>query len=477
VKNAGSMSDYAYDAVRYSNFPYGQTHPDRLATVAVLYGLHPPDPFTARVLEVGCGAGGNLIAMAAATPGIRALGFDLAAGPIADGQRAIAEIGMTNVELRHGDVRAVTDLGEFDYVIAHGVYSWIPPDARDALLATIHEHLVANGIAYISYNAEPGGYFRRMLRDAGLWHARDVDPGDEIARALKAQELYKFLQQHRVTEADTYGALLGREVPPLAGAPLYRLVHDDLSPDFGACWFAAFAAHAAQHGLGYVGEADLYGLRTEMLPSEVEPELWQLAGGDRTAFENYTDLLTARHFRQSVLCHAACAPAGVEPVPALAERLHWAALPNAEPLEVGLLADAYAELSTLNFRTLGFEELRQRLDADRGELAKALLDGFRRERLLPHAGPFAAAAQPSERPVASRLARWQAARDEALTSLVYTSIRMEEPAARLLITLLDGTRDREAIRAELQARTGLELTEHDLDNNLLELTKLFLLES
>src|SRR5829696_5245443 len=175
------MPDFVYDAVRYSNYPYGQTHPDRLGTVAVLYGLHPPDPFTARVLEIGCGAGGNLIAMAAATPGIRALGFDLAAGPVADGQRAIAEIGLENVELRHGDVRAVTDLGEFDYVIAHGVYSWIPADARDALLATIREHMVPNGIAYISYNAEPGGYFRRMLRDAGLWHARGVDPGDEVA--------------------------------------------------------------------------------------------------------------------------------------------------------------------------------------------------------------------------------------------------------------------------------------------------------
>ena len=77
-------------------------------------------------------------------------------------------------------------------MIAHGVYSWIPPDARDALLATIHAHLVAHGIAYVSYNAEPGGYFRRMLRDAGLWHARGVEPGDERARA-KAQELYKFL--------------------------------------------------------------------------------------------------------------------------------------------------------------------------------------------------------------------------------------------------------------------------------------------
>jgi SAM-dependent methyltransferase len=470
------MPDFAYDAVRYSNFPYGQTHPDRLATVAVLYGLHPPDPFTARVLEIGCGAGGNLMAMAAATPGIRALGVDLAALPIADGQRAIAEIGLTNVELMHGDVREIAGLGEFDYIVAHGVYSWVPPDAQDALLATIRSFLAPHGVAYISYNAEPGGYFRRMLRDSGLWHARNVAPGDPAAQAEKARELYTFLAKHRVSSADTYGSLLQREVPPLSDAPLYRLVHDDLSEHFSSIWFADFAAHAARHELGYVGEADLYGLRTEMLPSEVEPELWQLAGGDRIAFENYSDLLTARHFRQSVLCHAAYAPAGVEPLPELAERLHWAVLPNAEPLEVGLLADAYAELAPLAGRTLDFATLRERLGADAGDLARELLDGFRRERLLPHAGALNMAMEPAERPIASPLARWQAAGAEGeLTSLAYTSIRMEEPAARLLITLLDGTRDRAAIRAELLTRTGLELSESDLDNNLRELAKLFLL--
>ena len=94
MKNAGSMTEFAYDAVRYSNYPYAQTHPDRLATVAILHGLEPPNPSTGRVLEIGCGAGGNLMAMAASAPGITAVGVDLAAGPIADGQAAIAEIGL-----------------------------------------------------------------------------------------------------------------------------------------------------------------------------------------------------------------------------------------------------------------------------------------------------------------------------------------------------------------------------------------------
>jgi SAM-dependent methyltransferase len=470
------MPPNVYDEVRYSNYPYAQTHPDRLATVAILYGLEPPDPFNARVLEVGCGAGGNLMAMTAATPGITAVGVDLAAQPIAEARAAAAEIGLGNVEFRQADVRALTDgsLGAFDYIVAHGVYGWVPADARDALLALIATSLTPAGLAYVSYNAQPGGYFRRMLRDAGLWHARHVD-GDDAARAAKAQELYRFLKEQRMTTADTFGALLEREVPMLADGPIYRLVHDDLSDHWHPVWFAEFAEHAARHGLAYVGEADLYSLRTEMLPEGVEPELWRLAEGDRIAFENYSDLLTARHFRQSVLCRGGEALAA-EPEPEYAQRLHWAVRPKAEPLEVGLVADAFAELDRRRPHAVGFAELRDALDADPAALAEALIDGFRRERLIPHAGPLRAAAEPGERPVASPLARWQAARGPDLTSLAYTTVRMEEPAARLLITLLDGTRDRDAIRAELQQRAGLELTEADLDANLLELARLFLLE-
>src|SRR5215210_5831670 len=161
----------AYDEVRYSNYPYAQTHPDRLATVAGLHGLAAPDPRDCRVLELGCGAGGNLLAMAVATPGVQAVGVDLAEVPIRDGRRAIEEIGLANVELRQGDVSDLTggQLGEFDFVIAHGLYAWVPEQARDAVLAATHSHLAADGVAYISYNANPGGHLRRIMRELGLW--------------------------------------------------------------------------------------------------------------------------------------------------------------------------------------------------------------------------------------------------------------------------------------------------------------------
>src|SRR3954447_142133 len=246
------MPPFIYDQVRYSNYPYAQTHPDRLATVATLHGLEPPDPFHSRVLELGCGAGGNLMAMVAATPGLRAVGVDLASGPIAEGRAVASEIGLDNLALRHGDVRELTDgrLGQFHYVVAHGVYGWMPPEASDALLATVAASLAPGGIAYVSYNVQPGGYFRRMLRDVGLWHARGITTS--LRRAEKAQELYRFLLERRAMPDDPYGALLERELPVLATGPLYRLVHDDLGEFWDPVWFAEFAAHAMRHALDYV---------------------------------------------------------------------------------------------------------------------------------------------------------------------------------------------------------------------------------
>lgn len=468
------MAANVYDRVPYSNHPYAQTHPDRLATVAILHGLEPPDPFHARVLELGCGAGGNLMAMGAASPGVRGVGVDLAHEPIEAARAAAATVGLP-LEFLQADVRSLTDghLGEFDYVVAHGVYAWVPEDARDAVLATIAASLTADGIAYVSYNAHPGGYFRQMLRDAGFWFAGEAS--DEAARAAKAQELYKFLQEHRATEADTYGSLLGKLLPGLADGPIWRLVHDDLSEHWRPVWFAEFAEHAARHGLAFVGEADLRGLRAESLPEGVEEQVWALAGGDRIAFETLSDLLTGRPFRQSVLCRAG-AQVTPEPAGERAARLHWAARPNAEPLEVGLVAEAFAALDAQRPYAVSFADLQAELAADPAELAAALLDGFRRERLIPHAGPLRAAREPGERPVASPLVRWQATQGPDLTSLAYTGVRMEEPAARALVTLLDGTRDRDAIRAELRERTGLELSAEDLDTNLRELARLFLLE-
>src|SRR3954469_5814203 len=181
-----------YDEVPYANLPFAQARPSVFATVAALHGLTPPDPRSARVLEVGCGAGANLAGIAAANPGATAVGIDLAASAIAEGRETAAAAGLENLRFEVGDVLALAagELGEFDYVIAHGLYAWSAEPVREAALAACRSHLAADGIAYVSYNTHPGGHLRRMLREAGEWHgARGGAPaprgGAACARARR----------------------------------------------------------------------------------------------------------------------------------------------------------------------------------------------------------------------------------------------------------------------------------------------------
>jgi cyclopropane fatty-acyl-phospholipid synthase-like methyltransferase len=140
----------AYDQVPYPGHPFAQAHPDRLATVATLFGLRPADPAACRVLELGCGDGGNLVPMALALPDSAFCGVDLSPSAIDRAQALSDELGLVNVDLRAADLAALPDVGAFDYVIAHGVYSWIAPPARDALLAACRERLAPGGVAYVS---------------------------------------------------------------------------------------------------------------------------------------------------------------------------------------------------------------------------------------------------------------------------------------------------------------------------------------
>ena len=466
-----------YDEVRYSNFPYAQTHPDRLATVGALHGVSAPDPSTARVLEIGCGAGGNIIAMAVSTPGIQALGVDLAATAVEEGRRGIEAVGIANAQLRQGDISDLRggELGDFDYIVAHGVYTWIPEPVRDHLLELIHSHLAPDGLAYVSYNANPGGHMRRALREMGLWHAGDAP--SPVALADRAQELYRFVWENRAGTKDWWGGLLESQLKALADGPTSRLVHDELSEFWAPAWFSDVMRRAAAAGLAYVGDADLATMLPERLPAGVVDDVDAFAGGDRLRREQLIDILRCVFFRMSVLCRDSLRPQPGPVTDALRE-LHYASR-RAEPGEAqpeGLLGSVLALLRSRAPDTVSFSELRAATGSDPDELCEALRDAFLGELVMPHRTPLRALdVSQVEKPFASRLARWQAREQQDVTTMAYTTVRMEEPAARVLVGLLDGTRDREAIRADFREQTGVSISPDDLEANLDALAKLFLL--
>ena len=261
---------FAYDDVPYDSKAHEDTHPVAIATLAHLFGLASCAPAaTARVLEIGCGEGENLVAAASYLPDARFVGLDLAATAIAAG----ADAAGANVSLSVGDILGAKDLGEFDYVIAHGIYSWVPEDVRTALLARIRASLAPNGVGFLSLNAMPAWQYRRALRELALDRGRSAkDPAERVAIALAAvdeialggKDAPGFLGR-LAAEAVAYRHHVDEATP--ASAPFARYVfHDLLAECNDAFTLAEMEARCAAAGLHVVTPAPLGTKPIDTLP-------------------------------------------------------------------------------------------------------------------------------------------------------------------------------------------------------------------
>lgn len=290
-----------YDRVPYEGQALPLAHPDHLATVATLFGMSPPAPAAARVLELGCGVGANLIALAQAMPDANFLGIDLSPGQIERGRRAVQELGLPNIQLR---AQNVTDLstsgGTFDYVICHGVFSWVPESVRQSILRICRDLLAGQGVAYVSYNVYPGRHSFAVVRELMLHHAARFESLEE--KAHQARGILEFISR-QVGRDGAYGAMLAEELDLLRSLPDYVLVHDHLAELNDPILFKDFAASAARFGLQFLAESQVGAMVVSLFGPEASDGLRRLAR-DVIDLEQYMDFLRNRRFRETLLCHA-----------------------------------------------------------------------------------------------------------------------------------------------------------------------------
>jgi len=453
-----------YDAIAYAAQPHARTHPDRLATVATFLGLSPPQVERCRVLEVGCNDGANLIPMAMGLPEATFVGCDLSPRALAAGRATIAALGLRNIVLVEEDLAALDPAhGDFDYVIAHGVYSWVPPAVRDGLFALARARLAANGVMFVSYNALPGSQVRRAAWDV-LHHAVD-GIADPRARMDAARQLARLIAAGPRSPHEGDDALRA-EFRALAERPDSALFHDDLATLNEPVFFHAFVAHAARFGLAFLGEADVHTMSAAGLSPEARALLSTLAPLPR---EQYLDFLRLRRFRQSLLCRQdapidrSLAPARMDAmhVGADASLLRAAAAGKLAELAAGLdpagggqgATRALLEaLTGASPAAVPMAELRSRFAmAVPRPLPALLTDAYVSSLVTLHVHPPALAVAAGERPAASPLARLQAQTQDDVTTLQHARVRLEDPNARRLLALCDGTRDRAALARALQA--------------------------
>src|SRR5208283_1284562 len=216
-------------------------------------------------------------------------------------REAAREIGLQNLELQTADIMEIgAELGEFDYIVAHGVYSWVPEPVRDMVLAIAHDHLAPQGVAYVSYNALPGCHIRQMLRDMMLYHLRDT--AEPAARLEEAVRFLNLLLEAPENKDNSAPAFLKDEVKGILDRSPEVVFHDELSDDYYPLYFSDFTKHAARHGLQYLSEANIFDLEPGRVSKETRERLETYARGQRLELEQYMDFLKCRKFRQTLLC-------------------------------------------------------------------------------------------------------------------------------------------------------------------------------
>lgn len=472
---AGDASGALYEDVPYPGNPFAQTHPDRLATLALLYGLRPTPPSACRLLEVGCGDGGNLLPMACTAPGSQFVGVDISPRAIAKARGRAQAAGVENVVFEE---RSLADwqppAGSFDYVVAHGVYSWVPEAVGEALMALCAHALSDHGVAYVSYNTLPGGHLRDILRTLLQAH---VDPSAPPAEQLAAaRELLDVLRQAWAYDTELHTLVsLAAKMRDDSDALLF---HDTLSPVNRRLYFEEFLAHAGRHGLQYLAEANFWEMQVGWLPQGLRDGV--LATEDRLRREQLLDQLRMRTFRQTLLCRA---EHELSETPQL-ERLEVLAVSAQAQAGVaddrGRVTFTGANGSNLTTDHVAVIRALERVlaawpailpiadllpaDADLEQrliLTEALLRCYSAALASLHAEPAAFGTGAAERPRVTPMARLQAAEGPVVANLRHEPTTLDDPA-RLLVTLLDGTRDRAALVAALAGSFGDSVAQSEL---------------
>lgn len=292
----------SFDDFPYPSHAYPQTHPDHLATLAILSGLAPASVERCRVLELGCASGGNLIAIAYSLPESQFVGIDFSGQAVKEGMESIHRLGLDNIILHHKDLKDVdASIGQFDYIIAYGIFSWVPRNVQEKILEICRDSLAPQGVVHISYNVYPGWHMYQVARDAMFYSTKNIDDWPE--RVTKGRRFIDFLAEQYAGQDGYFGPFLQAIQGLLKPAGDGYVRHDFLAEHNDPLYFHQFIERANQKGLQYLANGSI-GSQGD-IPAEVMETVLDLAENE-IEIEQYLDFIRNRSFRETILCHESC---------------------------------------------------------------------------------------------------------------------------------------------------------------------------
>ncbi len=468
-----------YDAVDYPTLPRILGHPGHMHAVARMFGVPAPAVANSRMLEIGCGDGFHLISCAVSVPQATFVGFDLSREAIARGKAIVSRLGQTNIRLEDGDITTWQPDEPFDFILVHGVYSWVPEFVREALLQLIASALSPSGVACVSYNAYPASYTRQMLWEMMKYHVGERnDPKEMIDKAI---ELAEFIQLCRPKMEGEELELFDNDVDIVINKQIRSvLYHDELAPINQPFYFHEFAAHARHHGLRFVSELEPHVMTNGEFPQAINTLLQTLSHVNPERREQYYDFACLRRFRQTLIAKSPHEPKGI-PDPHAIRELYIAG--NCVAGSVDFAADEpmvfMAGETAINVdgplakavmlvlvderpRRFRFDELvsfacakigRESITKEEEEvllrdLTTAWLTGL--VVLKGYVPDYEVT--PGERPIASPFARFQLEQSSSATTLLMLNLNFADDIGRMMVQQLDGTRTLEDIVDELHQK-------------------------
>ena len=463
-----------YDAIPYVSIPDRAHHPARLCAVARLYGLEPVLPSRSRVLEIGCASGGHLIPLAAAFPEALFTGIDISPVQIAGAQFRAARHGLENIEFT---VKSFTDLqprdGMFDYIICHGVYSWVSEELSEKLLQACGMCLAPGGIAAVSYNVLPGWRMLQALRDSALFHTASA-PSHEV-RMAAARHLFSTISEH-ADQGRAYGHMWREIADQFLQLPDAYHAHDLFGDPNRPVTFTGFARAASGHGLAHLADADFKANFPEAAGEAAGSAIRELSGGGNYAAEQYLDIMTGRTFRRSLLVHERTALAADRSLPDGRIDTIYLGAPEEATLSQVAGTDSWRfgsqkhrfitihdmatvdALQRLLQRRPAFRNLASLLPVSQPDagfhqhLRNSFMELLRQGMLDLSAEPLPCAHAVPEFPKIWRLALKDARDGLERTATQLHSVYHMSSQARLLLSLADGSRSREALAGALFER-------------------------
>ena len=309
---AGYVTDVAYIPGFYPHMA-----PTAMRHVAALNRVVPPAVAGGfRYLELGCGLGRSLTTLAAANPQGTFVGVDVNPDHTAAVDRDIAAAGLANARVITAGIGGLpADLGQFEFIALHGVFSWVAPEVRAEILAAAGRHLAPGGLLLVSYNALPGWAHLQPIRGILRQYAA-LRSGDKVQQIRDAVRYLVFIRDKHAKYFEDNPRAAAYVDSMLRQDPRY-LVHEYLNEHWTSFYFAEVARMFVEAGMAFVGSLPVH---TNFWDLCVRPEFQELfrTTSNRLVTEAHKDFCANTAFRWDIYARLPRA------MPDLADRLRSA---------------------------------------------------------------------------------------------------------------------------------------------------------